>query len=86
MPTFTEIGNIVPSRPLILIEIIFVKMYQIRIEFNFAYLLSASSATNKTTKFMEPPAVNPDKKLPKHTSVALVENIFNVHANYLRIY
>lgn len=92
MPAFIEIANIVPRRP----RILNVKEYykqkllncnkwawdQFIIIIYLVYLSSASSETNKTTKLTEPPAANPVKNLPKHTSVTFDENIFNSHANY----
>lgn len=48
----------------------------------FTNLLSASSATNSISKFIDPPVTNPDRNRPMYSSVAFDANIFSNQANY----
>lgn len=64
----------------ILIRSVCVILFE-KITYN-THLSSASSATNKTIKLIDPPAANPDKNLPIYKSVAFVAHILANHANY----
>lgn len=67
-----ESDKIDPSRPRYLHQNHSFKAFKKKSNHFCAYLSSANSATNKTIKLIEPPAVKPDKNLAQSTSVTFV--------------